>query len=152
MWAMRERPRSGSLAAMSLPSEPNEFRYHSDAQRGAGSLLAVAALLLVASLITGAWAVASLLHANWLDTNDLPVGGNVAWGVALLFLATLQGVAGLLVLFDRPAGVWLGVGVAILNVLSHIGAIKAYPAWSMVAIVINLVIVYVLLAHGPRRR
>jgi hypothetical protein len=55
------------------------------------------------------------------------------------------------VLFDRPIGVWLGIGVAILNVLSHIGAIEAYPAWSLVAIAVNLLIVYVLLAYGPRR-
>ena len=137
---------------MTLPSEPNEFRYHSDARRGAGSLLLVAALLILASLITGAWAVASLLHASWLDTNDLPVGDNVAWGVGLLILATFQGVTGLLVLFDRPAGVWLGIAVAIINVLSHVGAISAYPAWSLVAIAVNLFIVWVLIAYGPRRR
>ena len=152
MWAMRERPQGGSLGVMSRPSDPDEFRYHSEARHGASSLLVVAALLLLASLITGVWAVASLAHANWLDTNDLPVGGNVAWGVALLLLATLQGVAGLLVLFDRPIGVWLGIGVALLNVLSHIGAIEAYPAWSLVAIAVNLLIVYVLLVYGPRRR
>ena len=66
---------------MSLPSEPNEFRYGGDARRGAFSLLGVAVVLFIASLITGAWAIASLAHASFLDTNDLPVGDNVAWGV-----------------------------------------------------------------------
>ena len=99
---------------MSLPSEPDEFRYRSDARKGATSLLGVAAVLFIASLITGAWAIASLAHASFLDTNDLPVGDNVAWGVGLLVLATLQGVSALLVLFDRRAGVVLGIAMAII--------------------------------------
>ena len=136
---------------MSLPSEPNEFRYGSDARRGAFSLLGVAVVLFLASLITGAWAIASLAHASFLDTNDLPVGDNVAWGIGLLLLATLQGVSALLVLFDRRAGVVLGTIMAILALLSHVGAISAYPAWSLVAIAINLWIIYVLAVHGPKR-
>ena len=137
---------------MSLPSEPNEFRYRSDARRGAFSLLGVAVVLFIASLITGAWAIASLAHASFLDTNDLPVGDNVAWGVGLLILATLQGVSALLVLFDTRAGKVLGIIVAIINVLSHVGAIAAYPPWSIVAIAVNLWIIYVLVVHGPKRR
>ena len=137
---------------MSLPSEPDEFRYRGDARKGATSLLGVAAVLFIASLITGAWAIAALAHASFLDTNDLPVGDNVAWGVFLLAVATLQGVSALLVLFDRRAGVVLGIAVAIVNVLSHVGAIGAYPAWSLVAIAINLWIIWVLAAYGPRRR
>ena len=126
---------------MSLPSEPNEFRYGSDAKRGAFSLLGVAFVLFLASLA----------HASFLDTNDLPVGDNVAWGVGLLILATLQGVAALLVLFDRRAGVVLGTIMAILALLSHVGAISAYPVWSLVAIAVNLWIIYVLAVHGPKR-
>ena len=126
---------------MSLPSEPNEFRYRSDARRGAFSLLGVAVVLFIASLA----------HASFLDTNDLPVGDNVAWGIGLLFLATLQGVSALLVLFDRRAGVVLGTIMAVLALLSHVGAISAYPVWSLVAIAINLWIIYVLAVHGPKR-
>lgn len=137
---------------MPTTSQPNEFRYKGDARRRAGSLLVVATVLFLASLLTGAWALASLLHASWLDANELPVGDNVAWGIGLLVLATMQGVAALLVLFDRPVGVPFGILVALINIFSHIGAVKAWPVWSIFAIGVNAVIIYVLLAFGPRRR
>ena len=137
---------------MTSSSQPNEFRYGGDGRRGAISLVLVAAMLLFGSLLTGAWALAALLHAGWLDANNLPVGDNVLWGLALLLLATMQGVAGLLVLFDRPSGVGFGIAVAVINILSHIGAISAWPAWSLLTMALNACVIYALLAHGPRRR
>ena len=144
-------PGDGSLAAMPS-SQPNEFRYSGHSRRGATSLLLVAATLFFASLLTGAWALAALLHANFLEANDLPVGDNVSWGIALLVLATMQGVAALLVLFDRRSGVGFGITVAVINIISHIGAISAWPAWSLLTIAVNACIIYALLAYGPRQR
>ena len=139
-----------SLATMSLPSERNEIGYRGDARRTANKLLFTAAILLAASFLTGAWGIASLLHAGWLDTNDLPVGDNVFWGVVMLVLATVQGVSALLILFDRPSGRYLGILAAVIGLLSHVGAISAYPAWSLFAIALNAWIIYILAAYGRR--
>jgi hypothetical protein len=107
---------------MSRPSGPSEIRYRGDARRIANKLLFAAAVLLAASFLTGAWGIASLLHASWLDTNDLPVGDNVFWGVVMLVLATIQGVSALLILFDRPSGRYLGILAAVIGLWSHVGA------------------------------
>jgi hypothetical protein len=149
---MRRAPGGGSLAAMPPSSQPNEFRYTSNPLRGAISLLLVASVLFFASLLTGAWALAALLHASYLHANDLPVGDNVSWGVALLVLATMQGVAALLVLFNLRVSVPFGIAVAVINIFSHIGAISAWPAWSLLTMAANAGVIYVLLVFGPRRR
>ena len=130
--------------------QPTEFHYRADTARGGRRLLLTAVVLLIASFITGAWAIAALLDATWLHINELPAGSNVTWGIGLLFLATLQGVSALLVLFSRVSGTYLGIAVAVINILSHVGAIEAYPLWSVIAIAINAAIIGVLLRYGPR--
>ena len=136
---------------MTVRPRSDEFRYGDNRNSAASSLLLAAVVLLLASFLTGAWALAALLHASWLDANELPVGDNVSWGVFLLALATLQGVSALLVLLDRPSGRILGITVAVINIASHIGAIRAFPVVSILAIAVNAWIVYILAAHGRRR-
>jgi hypothetical protein len=118
---------------MARTTQPTEFRYRDEAPIRAAWLLGLAVVLFLASLLTGAWGVAALLHASWLDTNELPVGDYRFWGMLLLVLATFQGVTALLVLFGRPLGTYLGVAVAGINIVSHVGTIAAYPAWSVIA-------------------
>jgi hypothetical protein len=135
---------------MARMTQSTEFRYRDDSAMRAALLLGLAAMLFLASLVTGAWGIAALLHASWLDANELPVGGYDFWGVLLLALATFQGVTALLVLFGRPLGTYLGVVVAGINILAHVGVISAYPLWSVVGLAVNLAIIYALLAYGPK--
>ena len=81
-------------------------------------------MLLLGSFITGAWGVVALVHASWLDVNELPAEDGTLWGVLLLSLATVQGISGLLVLFDRRLGVLLGVAVSVFDLAGHVGAIR----------------------------
>ena len=137
---------------MAGPLQPDEFRYHDDAGRSAAlSRFAVAGLLVLASMITGLWGVASLVHASWLDTNDLPVGDYVFWGVAMLCLATLQGLTALLLVFARPLGFVLGIVFATLNIVAQATVISAYPVWSLAGIAVNVLIILVLVASFRRR-
>ena len=135
---------------MTVPSQPNEFRYRDDPARGARRVLMAAGVLLIASFITGAWGIASLLHAATLHIDDIPFGNSVFWGVLLLGVATLQGITALLVLFDRQSGVFLGILLAGVAILSHVGAIPAYPVWSIVAILVNCWVILTLVTYGRR--
>jgi hypothetical protein len=130
--------------------QSTEFRYRDDRRAGGVWLLVMACVLFLGSLITGAWGLAALIDSTWLHTGDLPVGDSVGWGVLMLVLATFQGVAALLVLFGRPLGTYLGIAVAAIGILSHVGAIMAFPVGSGFAIIVNLGIIAVLLKYGPR--
>jgi hypothetical protein len=82
-----------------------------------------AGILLIASFITAAWGIVSLVHAATLDIDDIPFGNSVFWGALLLGVATLQGITALLVVFGRPSGLFLGILLAGVAILSHLGAI-----------------------------
>lgn len=129
-----------------------EFRYRDHSARDhAAYLLMVGLWLLFASLITGAWGIVALVHASWLDTNDLYAGNATSWGIVLLCIASLQGISGLLVMFDRPSGAFLGIAISLVSVVAHLGVIGAYPIWSIAAIVVDLVVISILVAYRRRR-
>ena len=133
--------------------QPNEFRYHDDrAFKNAVFLLALASVLLLASVITGLWGVAALAQANWLDANDLPVGGAETWGIAMLILASFEGVTALLILFARRLGAFMGIALAALNILINLAAIAYFPIGSLVSIAISVAVIVVLHRSGLRRR
>lgn len=132
--------------------QPNEFRYHDNrAFRDAVVLLAVASVLLLSSVVTGLWGVSALAHANWLDANDVPVVGADTWGIGMLIVASVQGITALLIIFARRLGSFLGIGIAVLNILVNLAVITAFPIGSLVSIAINLVIITVLRRSWRRR-
>ncbi len=148
---MRAGARPGTVPPMAAPPEPNEFRYHREsALQAALPRFAVAGLLILASLITGLWGVVALVHASWLETNDLPVGDEVFWGVVMLCLATVQGLTALLLVFDRMLGYVLGIALAVLNMLAQLAVISAYPVWSLIGIAVNITIILVLIGSRTR--
>jgi hypothetical protein len=107
-----------------------------------------AGILLIASFITAAWGIVSLVHAATLDIDDIPFGNSVFWGALLLGVATLQGITALLVVFGRPSGLFLGILLAGVAILSHLGAIPAYPVWSISAILINGWVILALVSYA----
>ena len=131
---------------------PSEFRYRDHSARDdAIWLLFVAAVIFVSSLVSGAWGIAALAHANWLDTNDLPGDNATVWGIGLLCAATLQGITALLIFFGTRLGVWLGIAIALVGAVLHLSVISAYPVWSLVGIAFNALIIGLLVKHGRRR-
>ena len=138
---------------MTATSQPNNFRYHDNrAFREAVFLLALASVLLFSSVVTGLWGVAALAQANWLDANDLPVGEAETWGIAMLILASFQGFTALLILFARRLGAFLGIALAVLNILINLAVITYFPIGSLVSIAINVVVIDVLQRSRLRRQ
>ena len=143
-------PRAGvKLVAM---HGQTEFRYRDHTRQDhAAWLLGVGLWLLFASLITGAWGVMALAHASWLHSNELPNDNATLWGITLLGVATIQGISGLLVILDRPAGSYLGIAITLIGIAAHLAVISAYPIWSIAAIVIDVIAIYILWAYRRRR-
>ena len=139
------------MGTASSGREPTEFRFQGRPRaEGAVWVLFVAALFLLGSLVTGAWGIAALFHASWLDSGDLPAAGPTAWGIGMLLLATVQGICGLLILFGRRLGYLVAIGIAMLGILGHLAVIAAYPLWSVAGVAVYVLVIGILVAYRPR--
>jgi hypothetical protein len=88
---------------------------------------------------------------RWLHENDLWAGSATAWGILHLGIATLQGISGLLVIFDRRSGFFLAIAMTLCAIVGHVAVITAYPLLSIVAILVDIGLIAVLWAYRPRR-
>jgi hypothetical protein len=75
-----------------------------------------------------------------------------AWGWAHLVLGALLVVTGVSLLRTAPA--WarsLGVVLVVLSILVQLAWLPASPIWSILVIVLDLLVIYALVATSPRR-
>ncbi len=82
-----------------------------------------------------------VLHVNY-----------TSWGWTLLAVGVALMVVGYGVATGR---VWAGVTavvLACLNAVVNLGFIAAYPVWSIIAIALDVVVVYAIVVHGREAR
>jgi hypothetical protein len=121
----------------------------SAAQR-AGVVTFAAVLFLIAAVFTFVDGIVALTRPEQLYVGEevLVVKDYDAWGVGLIVLAGIQTAIGLGILSRaRPAQIF-GIIFASLGFIAHLAYFRHYPAWSVVLMALNLVVIYALTAHG----
>ena len=74
------------------------------------------------------------------------------WGWTLLIYGVIVGGTGIGVLFGWMWARVVGVILAGLNALVNLAFVAAYPLWSMLIIVLDVVVIYALVVHGREVR
>jgi uncharacterized membrane protein (DUF2068 family) len=80
-----------------------------------------------------------------------------AVGVTLLVLGCVEVLVGIGILNRARIAQFLGIALASLAFLIHLAYFRHYPAWSVVLMALNLIVIYALTVHndqfrGARRR
>lgn len=70
------------------------------------------------------------------------------WGWAHLALGLLVLVAGFALLAGQVWGRVIGVVLAVLSAVANLLFLPAYPVWSTIIIVIDVLVIYALVVHG----
>ena len=90
--------------------------------------------------------------AKW---NGLPASGSLpvtinytAWGWTWLILGIIIALAGFGILAGQTWARAVGVVVAALNAMAQLAYIPAYPLWSILIILVDILVIYALTAHG----
>jgi hypothetical protein len=106
--------------------------------------------------VIGAFGVIQGLVALLTPTTYLSIDGTVlaidlgAWGWVHRLLGVLLVVTGVSLLREAPA--WArgtGVILAALSTVVQLAWLPAYPLWSIIAIVLDVVVIYALVATSP---
>lgn len=115
----------------------------------AGGFLVIAGILnlingIVAVSRTGAMVVAESGTAVMLDYRG------VGWG--FLALGVVLVATGIGLVLGRSWARLVGIVLAALSVLVNLAFFAAYPLWSAVVIVLDVIVIYAIAAHGRELR
>jgi hypothetical protein len=136
-----------------MRTKPYESTQPSDAWAGWVTFAAVMLGLLGAlNLIQGFIALFDDGYFVVAREDDLLLVEFTAWGVIMLCWGAVLAGAGLAVAAGRGWARWIAVVAASLNVIAQIGFLSAYPVWSAIMILIDVVVIFALTARWREAR
>lgn len=80
--------------------------------------------------------------------NGLLAFDYTTWGWGHLVIGVFLVAAALAVAAGRVWGRTVGVLLAVVSALANISFLSAYPVWSIIAIIVNVLVIYALTVHG----
>jgi hypothetical protein len=116
------------------------------AKKGAGYIAFAGTLFLVLGAFNIIDGIVALAGDDNFAESELFFGSLGLWGVILLVLGTLQLVAGGRLFQGR--GQLLAVTLLMLNLVAQFFFLPAFPVWSVIIMVVDLVLIYGLTMYG----
>lgn len=106
-------------------------------------------MLLAGGMQAIAGLVALFKDQYYLVTQNGLVAFNfTTWGWIHLAIGVLVFCAGLAVLAGSTWGRFVGVFFAVLSALANLAFLAAYPLWSIMVIIVDVLVIYGLTMHG----
>ena len=119
--------------------------------RGRGPMIFAAVVLGVLGFFNLLDGIAAISKSRVFVGNALYVVGDLnSWGWVMAVLGGLQLLAAFGVMAGNQVARWFGVAVVALNAVGQMFFIAAYPFWSLMIIVVDVVALYALCAFGGR--
>jgi len=84
--------------------------------------------------------------------DDLLLVDFTAWGVIMLGWGLLLVAAGLALAAGRGWARWLAILAVFVNVIAQIGFLSAYPIWSAIVILLDVLVIFALTARWDEAR
>lgn len=113
--------------------------------------IAFAAMMMI---VTGVFGALSGLAAIVRDEQYVQLNGNIwvfdqtSWGWIHLIIGILVVIVGAMMLQGKAIGMAIGAGIIVLHMIAQFAWMGMYPWWSIVAIAIDVLILYALIVHG----
>ena len=121
---------------------------------GAGWKLFAAIMILIVGTMNVFDGLVGITQTNYIKRytgGQLPVTNNVkTWSWIVLIIGVVLILAGFLILVGNMFGRVVGIIVASLNALLQLAYLNHNTFWSLTMILIDILIIYGLAAHGGR--
>jgi hypothetical protein len=104
----------------------------------------------ISHLVTGLAVVLTPSYALAEPGRMLVIPSFGVWGWIHLIAGVIVAVVGVGVMLDQAWARAAGVVLAGISAIINLGFLAAYPVWSLVLIVLDVVVIYGLTVHGAR--
>jgi hypothetical protein len=120
-------------------------------QQGEGWVLFAGVMLATLGTLNLIDGIAAVSNSTFFVGDAKFILGDLnTWGWVLIVAAVVQ-LAAAVGVWMRVTGVrWIGVAIAAVNLIVQMFFISAYPLWSTMLIVLDVLVIYGLVAHGRR--
>ncbi len=120
----------------------------------AGWVAFIGIIMVIAGFFQGLMGLLAVLGGNFfvVDAGSLVVFNMMTWGWIHLVVGILLAAAGFSVLKGHPFGRTAGVILAVISLIGSLALLMASPIWSLVIIVLDVLVIYGLTAHGEELR
>jgi hypothetical protein len=121
-----------------------------EADRWTGWVAFAGILMIIGGCLQGIYGVLAIVNDTWIVwTNTATMYLDISqWGWIHLIWGVIMVLAGLGVLSGNIFARLLGVVLAAIAAIVNFMFIPVYPLWSIVVVVISIVVIYALVAHG----
>ena len=115
---------------------------------GEGWVTFAGVLFLVVGTFNVINGIALLVDDNYFHADELLFGDLSTWGWLVLFMGAGQILISFGILAGNIVAQIVAVVWAMCNACVHLFAIGAYPAWSIIIMALDVLVVYGLIMHG----
>ena len=118
---------------------------------GAGWVLFAGTMLALLATMNFIYGIAAVSNSTFLVGDaKFVLSGLHTWGWVLILISIVQIVAAGGVWAQMAGMRWLGVAIASINAIVQMIALPAYPFWSASLFVLDVLVIYGLVAHGRK--
>ena len=134
-------------------SAPDEYRssYTDPATGWVGWIIFAAVFMIVIGAMNAIQGLAALFRdeAYWVTLQGSVVTFDVTtWGWIHLIFGILLVLVGVMLMQGSTFARVIGIALVSLNLIAQFSWTTLYPFWGLIAIIIDIVIIYALVVHG----
>jgi hypothetical protein len=119
---------------------------------GAGWVGFAAVLFLVLGTFNVIDGIVALAGDDNFVGDNLFFGGLTFWGLVMLIIGGVQLYTSYALFGGLPSGVPLGIFMAGLNLVAQLFFLPAFPIWSILIMVVDVMVIYGLTVYGEHFR
>lgn len=121
-------------------------------EKGSGWVMFAWIILAFAGIMNVVHGITALANAKFFVEDAVFVFSDLrTWGWIILIFGIVELFAAASVWRGGEFGRWVGIFIAGLNAVAHLGTMQAYPFWSIVIIAFDVLVIYALAVYGGRR-
>ena len=123
---------------------------YDEATRGTGWIAFAGMILILVGFFNVIDGIAAISNSDYL-VNQLLFSNLDAWGWFFLIWGSVQVCAGFAVYAGAGWGAIVGIITAFGNAIAQLSWARANPVWAVVAIALDVLVIYGLVVYGGRR-